>query len=402
MNTFMFNGILHDIQNVGVQKNVFYDESNNYRSVYFRNGKLNIPEDNNFVQAGIVDDNNNAEFTFEELKLQLKIHQKSLQEIKAKNIFSGDFIDVVNADRTLLFILFIDKYKYPIHVTNLNILYWVVIDIVQSIIETIDIKILLESLTTQDFYAFLNINNYTEKTFWEDHFKECKLMNFVQRKQTALLLDVARCDKKSFISLLAKHNIPNIPCPDDFINDLYQLYQANKVKIDTYGTISQEDKLLFEKCCHDFHYEKLSYIQDESETALIDNFQGFYLHIPKIMTRCNHFFDEENTIQELIAKYPTEELSSLKIRFINSKSDVRIQVSDFLAGFFAKFYTFIDNHTTMELKSLRNSLNDNAKISLALLTKAIKRCDSISRGLSVRIDSLNNCYKADLFLEDSL
>ena len=120
------------------------------------------------------------------------------------------------------------------------------------------------------------------------------------------------------------------------------------------------------------------------------------------MTRCNHFFDEENTIQELIAKYPTEELSSLKIRFINSKSDVRIQVSDFLAGFFAKFYTFIDNHTTMELKSLRNSLNDNAKISLALLTKAIKRCDSISKGLSVRIDSLNNCYKADLFLEDSL
>ena len=64
---FMFNGILSDIQNVDVQKNVFYDESNNYRSVYLRNGKLNIPEDNNFVQAGIVDDNDNAKFTVEEL-----------------------------------------------------------------------------------------------------------------------------------------------------------------------------------------------------------------------------------------------------------------------------------------------------------------------------------------------
>ena len=402
MNTFMFNGILHDIQNVDVQKNVFYDESNNYRSVYLRNGKLNIPEDNNFVQAGIVDDNDNAKFTVEELKLQLKIHQPSLQEIKAKNIFSGDFIDVVNDDKTLLFMQFIDKHKYPIHVTNLNILYWVVIDIVQSIIETINIKTILESLTAQEFCDFLNINNYTEKTFREDHFKECKLMNFVQRKQTALLLDVARCDKKSFISLLAKHNIPNISCPDDFINDLYLLYQANKERIDTRGTISQWDKLFFEKCCLDFHYGNLLYIQDEFEKALIEDFLIFYLHIPQIMTRCNHFFDEENTIQDLISKYPAGELSSLKFYFINSKNDVRIQVSDVLAGFFAKFYTFIDNHTYAELITVRNSLNDNAKKTIALLTKAIKRCDSISRGLSVRIDSLNNCCKADLFLEDSL
>lgn len=379
---------------------MFYDESNNYRAVYLRNGELNIPEDNNFVQAGIVDDDDSADFSVEELKSELKIHQKSLHEIKAKSLFRGDFIDVVNAERTLLFMQFIEKHKYPIHVTNLSILYWIVIDIIQSIIETIDIKIILESLTIQDWYTFLKANNYTKKTFAEDQFAVFKLMNFVQRKQTSLLLDVVRCDKKAFISLLAKHKIPNIPCPDDFINDLYLLYQANKEKIDTCGTISQEDELFFEKCCQDFHYEKLLYIQDEFEKALIDNFLNFYLHIPQIMTRCNHFFDEENTIQELIAKLPADELSSLKINFINSKSDVRIQISDILAGFFAKFYTFIDNHTTTELIFLRNNLNDNAKKLIALLAEAVKRCDSISKGLSVRIDSLNNCYKADLFLNN--
>ena len=83
------------MQDPSVTTNVFYDESNNYRKVYLKDGKLNIPEDNNFAIAGITDDNDHFDYSLDDLKAKIGIHQESITEIKAKHIFTGDFLDAI-------------------------------------------------------------------------------------------------------------------------------------------------------------------------------------------------------------------------------------------------------------------------------------------------------------------
>lgn len=386
------------MQDPSVKTNVFYDESNNYRKVYLKDGKLNIKEDNNFVIAGIADDKDHLDYSLDDLKTKIGIHQGSITEIKAKHIFSGDFLEAIESPKMLPFMKFIEEKKYPVHISTVNILHWVAIDIVESVMEQIDMREIVMSLQHEDLEMIEKLYGIPPMGRFDIETTQVCLMNYAQRKQVSLLLDLIRCDKQSFIALLEKHNIPNVSDPKEFIRDLRDLYFKNKDKIDVSLTISESDKLFFEKNFCEKYAGHLQYIQIGESNELISRFLTFYMYVPQYMIKCTHYFDNENTIQKTFSSLQSQEFSGMNINFLDSKDDLRIQISDVLAGFLAKYSTFIDNNTTSVLLQVKNGLSRQANEVLSLLKEAMNRSDALSCALSIRIDSLQNCEKANLFL----
>ena len=386
------------MQDPSVKTNVFYDESNNYRKVCLKEGKLNIREDNNFVIAGITDDNDRFDYSLDDLKEKIGIHQGSITEIKAKHIFTGDFLDAIESPKMLSFMKFIEEQKYPVHISTVNILHWVAIDIVESVMEQIDMREIVMSLQHEDVEMIEKLYGIPPMGSFDIETTKVCLMNYAQRKQVSLLLDLIRCDRQSFVDLLAKHNIPRVSDPKGFIRDLRDLYFRNKDKIDVSLTITESDELFFEKNFCEKHAGHLQYIQIGESNELISKFLTFYMYVPQHMIKCTHYFDNENTIQESFMSLQPQEFPGININFLDSKDDLRIQISDVLAGFFAKFSTFIDNNTTPFLIQTKKGLSKQANEVLSLLKKALIRSDALSPALSIRIDSFHNCVKANMFL----
>ena len=63
-----------------------------------------------------------------------------------------------------------------------------------------------------------------------------------------------------------------------------------------------------------------------------------------------------------------------------------------------KYFTFISNTTIDELKKILLQLTCTQKENLSVLRDLLQRSDSFSLHLSMRIDSLHNCLKSDMFL----
>lgn len=66
-----------------------------------------------------------------------------VHELKFSKQFSeGDFLDMIAKKRVLDFFQWLDEQRYYIHVANINIFYYGIVDIIDSIIEWDDLRIL--------------------------------------------------------------------------------------------------------------------------------------------------------------------------------------------------------------------------------------------------------------------
>src|SRR5690606_35392581 len=64
--------------------------------------------------------------------------QKTVKEVKFKHIAFGDFLDCLKSQKLNLFFRFLKESNLYVHYSSLNILYWSVVDIVDSAIMNSD------------------------------------------------------------------------------------------------------------------------------------------------------------------------------------------------------------------------------------------------------------------------
>ena len=111
-----------------------------------------------------------------------------------------------------------------------------------------------------------------------------------------------------------------------------------------------------------------------------------------------HFFDAEDNIQELLEQQKIIWAGiAERIFFVNSKDDIRIQISDVISGFLGKYFTFISNSSIKDLLTFSKNLSPIQVNSLNMLCVLLERTDDFNAELSMRIESLHNCEKSDLF-----
>ena len=125
----------------------YYDDSNNSGKLWLKPDKsgvliFNTDIDENFIIAGIACNDTETSIDKDALWTRLGLSYQ-VQELKFSKQFSeGDFLDTIAKKRVLDFFQWLDEQGYYIHVANINIFYYGIVDIIDSIIDWDDLRIL--------------------------------------------------------------------------------------------------------------------------------------------------------------------------------------------------------------------------------------------------------------------
>ncbi|MDD2781060.1 MAG: hypothetical protein PHR02_05910, partial [Sulfuricurvum sp.] len=167
-----------ELENMDEEYKFFYDETNNIRKFRFKEeGGLNIPVEQitkDFVLGGVVHKKNTDSFDLEKLKRDLFL-DKSSNEIKFKHIAKGDLFDCLKSKKLQTIFDWILANDLNIHFSSLNILYWSIVDIIDSCI------------TYYPNFRYEDLN-YFKTVFYE----------------------LAKVDLEIFLKILHKYKYPNI------------------------------------------------------------------------------------------------------------------------------------------------------------------------------------------------
>lgn len=218
----------------------YYDETNNIRKFYVREDDFNDTFTNNFVLGGLVHlgDAPDVKPLFESFKLQ-----KTVTEVKFKHIAKGQLLDCLKSEKLKLFLKFLRDSNLYVHYSSLNILYWSLVDIVDSAIVTSKAA---QQLSPQ-------FSNYLKNDLYK----------------------LSRLEIDNVIDLFYRYEYPNIKADSvlSFIEELTSLFDGY---IDTqeyhFGLESLRQILKEAK-----KKRSLPFIQDEEDYILLNDLSHFYL-----------------------------------------------------------------------------------------------------------------------------
>lgn len=339
----------------------FYDESNNPRKLYTREADFNSSITGSFVLGGIVDEGN--VFNFEELKNSLKL-QKNVKELKFKHLASGDFISCLNSQKINTYLQFIDDEDILVHLSNINLLYYSIVDIVDS--------------------ALINRKELFERG-----------PQFLAELKDAMH-QVLRAHLDESRALFFKFNYPNISNADipEFINEIVAIanYESGNVKN------HKNLKILKEILDFSGKKQKMPFLGGEKNNMLIEEFYQFYIKQVYMFKNSFHTFDNEDAIQKVVSNFNLiDGKTTLKnYTFKDSQSEIMIQLSDVIVGLTSKYHSFINNHSEELILSEFEKLNDLQKCNLRLYVKIISKSDKHNPGFFHHITGLTELSRMNV------
>ncbi len=288
-----------------VLTNLYYDETGNIKKFVVREESFNVDADTHFVLGGIEGEGN---IDFNDLKQRLRVQRTITEEIKSKHIYTGSFECCLKSERLEYFLDLIIEKGWHVHFLSLNVLYWSIVDILDSIDD---------------------INTYIPIIF------ELK----------AILYRIAKYDIKATAKLFHEYKYPDIKASDDVKKFLQRLLDLSKKYaevcpkqqrqlLSTLQTIlnkgSQQDAAVF--------------IQNETEHQLIKEMTTFYETEIYKYVNSNLIFDNESDIIKAMSncEYIIDGKVLSRYYFVDSKSDCMIQLSDIFVGILARYLHAID------------------------------------------------------------
>lgn len=359
---------LHNFRNIDNEYTFYYDETNNLRKFWFKNeNKFNIPISDlskNFVLGGVSHLKSKINFDTNTLKKDLKL-PSTAEEIKLKYIAKGDLLSSLEAKKLEIFLDWLVSNDLFLHYSNLNILYWSAIDILESMIPQELFQIHMELKTI--LYEFINI------------------------------------DLNSFIEILYKYEYPNIDRKkaNNFLDEILNYMKNNKMKfILKYPTIDSNLVNLVSQIIEKAKNTELTFIMDEKSHILIDDLFIFYKRPFGIFKNSYHIFDEESSIEDIFERWEFIENEKKwgNFEFQNSKNNDLIQISDVIIGLVGKLFTYINDTDFNELTNIKENLSTRQTKNFTTLAKLFEKSDNQSTALIHSIQSLIERDKLVLLL----
>ncbi|MBK5240244.1 DUF3800 domain-containing protein [Clostridium sp.] len=342
----------------------YYDETNNVRKFCLKEDGYNSSVCTTFVLGGVMHRGLSSTANTEELWRNLKL-QRNIKEIKLIHLAKGDFIKCLDSTKLNYYLKWLLDSDLYIHYSALNLLYFSLIDIVDSAIENSDVS---KSLG-REFSDLLKNNLYT----------------LVKMKEAL------------FVKLFYKYKYPDIQKEDirAFINELINIIRQYEDIPNLHIGLVSLRQILKESLIT----EELVFIMNEKEKILIENFMHFYLRPVYMFKNSIHIFDNEDSIKLLIKEtglsYYDDPLKNYD--FVNSQSSKYIQISDVFIGLFGKFTMFINSNTVEEIQKILSNLvglqEDNLKLFRALISKS----DTMNKALLFTSVSWEERSKYEMF-----
>lgn len=341
----------------------YYDETNNIRKFYLTDDGTNVSEHNNFVLGGIV--LSEGQFLPDIIPLRSKLGmQSNAPEIKFAHVAKGNFEQVLTSKNLKIFLSWIVEHGISIHYSSVNIIYWAIVDIIDSI------------LTEDKFEHYRPHHQYMKNELY-------RLVNL---------------DKPTFLALMKRHRYPDIRRGKtaNFIVDVDAYLDAHSPEDD--NLLSLMLKVLIEKSAS---LPELAFLVDEEEDMLIESFQGFYTRPIMLFKNAIHIFDREIQIERSLngAKF-RDGSRHVNFSFTDSKSEPGIQIADVVTGFLGKYQSFVEEHPLQELMKRKNSWNEIQTANFYLLRRLIDLSDEVSNAFIHRSTAMDTAWKDETFVHD--
>ncbi|MHC9162798.1 DUF3800 domain-containing protein [Pseudomonas aeruginosa] len=340
----------------------FYDETNNIRKFWIRDDGFN-EQPKNFVLGGIVHKKSEPLIGLDDLVKSLYI-QKSAKEIKFNQLATGSYLGVLNSKKIRTLLEWLIANRVFIHYTNFNILYWSLVDIVDSL--------------------------------WDEP-ELCQYMKYVMHIKSELF-NLANADLDRLVPILKKYRFPNVQrnLSFSFMREFSDLLESVSKK--PQSDISELVIYMIRKAAN---LPELPFIVDNEDDVLIDSFDALFLRPLYIYPTSSHTFDNETEVQEALGNTQVAYKDRfVEYSFVDSRDCIEIQLSDGICGLLGSHFNFLEEHSVKELIEIKKNLNPAQSQTLSLLSKLIAISDAQSNGFMHRISPMDSDYKNDYFLHD--
>ena len=316
---------------------LYYDETNNIKKFKLNEEKhkFNVSADTIFVLGGIEGE---GAIKIEELKSLFDL-QDSVQEVKSHNIYSGTFADCLKSERLERFLnLLIDK-NWHIHFISLNVLYWSIVDILDTI----------------DGFASQNpLKIFTLK---------------------ALFYRIMKSDITGFSDLVLKYRYPNIDSQDilAFIEEVISICETYKNSHEV--RVKQRCIILIEWLQKATLQKELVFIQDEEELIMLKELTHIYRSEISTWINSRIIMDNEIDVIYELKKNPIS-INGNNLNnyiFVDSKMDTMVQLSDVAVGIMSRYLYFIDQNGTDCEKVISDTFNENQLNVFRKLNMVLKK-----------------------------
>lgn len=349
------------LQNTDDVYTFYYDESNNIRRLYLTESGLNVHQTDNFVLAGIAHKGLGCEADFPALFDRLNL-QKTTVDMKLKHIAKGSFLDMLKSKKLLAILTWLNEQSFYLHHFNLNIIYWSIVDILDSIIGEL----------SQPFYV----------------------MHHMQLKSD--FYELVMKDLEAFLKGLHDFNYPDVPEDkgDDFCRWLIFLVNENKSVLPKFNA-----RVLCDLMRGSLKLNKLPFVSGFHGRELISDFSLFYWRNLYLFKNSRHVFDDEPQIESHLREqgFTCQGTPLSNFEFVRSHDFQAIQISDVVAGFLRKYFSYLKDSSDETVMIDKQALNLRQNDTLLALRALIDRSDGQSRGFfnvvtSQREQSRNNWF----------
>lgn len=342
----------------------YYDESNNCRKFWVDDSKQQFNTDHtaDFVLAGLVrKEEEKVEASLETFRKPLKL-QANVEEIKFKNLYAkGDFLQCVKKRRLFETLSWIDKSPFYIHYTNVNNLFYTLVEIFDSIVKPDEIS-----------------------EFGYDYFK-MKSVFYYMFKGKADALQI----------LMFKYKYPNIQREDveAFCNDLLFLLGSRR-------EMKEEEKFLAGMLARAAESDELVFLHDNDDYVMQENYAEFYADPIRKYQKSRHIFDEETTVQDIVKKQiAMGENMADNFKFVKSETNIFVQLSDVVAGILGKLFKYINSTSVNQRRRDVEGLSKLQVENILLIDKLRMEADRENPGFLCSIGPWDGIVILNRFFE---
>ncbi|MBY6266596.1 hypothetical protein EI613_32650 (plasmid) [Azospirillum sp. 412522] len=350
------------LRNCDLPLRMYYDETNNIRRLTLSETGLTAPDNRTFVIGGVAIPPDRAIIGWDDLRASLRI-QRTATEIKYEHIAPKDYEEALMSDKLLSFLSWLEDKEFLLHYSSLDVLHWSIVDIIDSL--ACD-----ERIKFSDHHLHLKSELYHAATFNSSAF-----MNLLQKFSYP---NVERGSVSLFLSEISKFVESSRPYNRNHFSSLLK-----KVLKQSWRLPGLE----------------LPFLHENRSGELIDNFSVHFLHCVCMFKNSSHIFDTEKYVERILSNIELREGSRiLDYRFVDSKSEVGVQLSDVVCGLLGRHFSYIQSHSLSALRERKSKFKSQQLATLYKLRDLLLRSDLYSDGLLHSVLPLDTLYKNNFFL----
>ena len=224
---------------------------------------------------------------------------------------------------------------------------------------------LFDFLLDNDIKIHFNAKNYLYYALTDiiDSIMECEDFSVALKMKSVLYHFLMKSYDDTF-DMLLEYDYPSIPKGKevDFINRLSSIYKDSFYKHCKIGDQKYDAGFFLLKYLEEQLFTELPFIQDNEPSVLEDTLMYEYLHTATIFINNGVIFDVEQKIQEELDDVETDYLDQMNCSFVDSKTSIAIQISDFISGFIARLLKYFTSLSENEISDFYDMVLANEQM----------------------------------------